>query len=315
MSSSSTWDVGSRSGLVSIGTHNLHLRAAGSDGKPGEPVAIIIQGLASCASSWAAVVRLLNAHIRVYSYDRSGFGESELSPLLPTTTNIVHELGLLLQSADIKPPYIFVAHSWGAILIREYIALGKEDEIAGIVFVEPNQEKTLELSDWRPFMRWVISNNVKPNEALMLEYRRRLTNREWRTYQEDEVKVQQTGQGEAEFKQYAESFPLLASKKQLDRETPLLSGKPVCIVKGNNVQDFRLLYDVVELKLGGDEDAKLEHFRKFVEGFDRMDWELQTEMQKLSWHSHVIHADKSGHNIQLTQPELIVEAVTWVAKK
>lgn len=65
MDQTSSWNVGQRNGLVSIGEHALWLQAAGPDRVPGDPVVIIITGLASCAASWAAVIRLLSTVIRV----------------------------------------------------------------------------------------------------------------------------------------------------------------------------------------------------------------------------------------------------------
>ena len=77
------WNIGNKSGLVDVGTARLFVQVCGPDRKPDEPLVVIIQGMGSCASSWAAVTRLLQPYIRVLIYDRAGLGKSETSRLRP----------------------------------------------------------------------------------------------------------------------------------------------------------------------------------------------------------------------------------------
>lgn len=51
----SNWNTGIKSGLVALPGHNISFYASGADRSPGEPAVIIIPGLASSITGWAAV--------------------------------------------------------------------------------------------------------------------------------------------------------------------------------------------------------------------------------------------------------------------
>jgi len=307
------WLTGEKAGFVSIGTHNLHLQAAGPDRAPDQPVAIIIQGLASPVSAWAAVSRLLAPSLRVYRYDRSGFGQSDPSPLPPTSTNIALELDQLLQNADIKPPYILIAHSWGGILSREFLARRKEGDVVGVVFVDANQERTLEVLDWRSIFQWLSAAKVDFQKVTEIEKRQKLTHEEWKQYQADTSDPKNQSQGEAESAEYVASFPILAEKKQLHRKPPFLGKFLVSVVKGENGRDLRKLYGAAVEKAVGTHEERI-RFREFLSTFDETDRGLQTELRDLSTRSRFVGASRSGHDVQLTQPEIIVEEVKLIAR-
>jgi len=307
------WNTGHRSGRVSIGTHCLHLKAAGPDRHSGQVAVIIIQGLASTASAWATVQRLVSDSFRVYSYDRSGFGESDPSTYPPTSQNIATELKDLLKRADIAPPYVLVAHSWGGILSREFVALCKEGDIAGVVFIESNQERTLEILDWRPLSMWAMDSGIDFFETTGLNKNHQMTDLEWKNFREDMNDEKNEKQVAAEWAEYAESFGVLAAKHQLHRTPPLLRDVPVSIIRGKNVEYLRKMYDaVVEKGHGSDEERA--RFKDFLDTFDEKDYELQSELRSLSGTSRYVEALQSGHDVQFTEPGLIVEQVEWVAQ-
>ncbi|KAJ5041260.1 uncharacterized protein L3040_005808 [Drepanopeziza brunnea f. sp. 'multigermtubi'] len=322
MNATSSWEVGSRSGLVSIGTHSLWLQAAGPKREPGDPAVVIITGLASCAASWAAVVRLLGAHMRVYVYDRSGLGRSEPSALLPTLSNICAELGALLRAAGVGPPYIIVGHSrrwltcllgfwWGGILSRKFI-VGREAEVAGMVFVEANQEQTLVRLDWRPICHWFVKNEIDIQKVLGFPARSKLTAAEWEQYQVDEAASYANGQAAAEHAQYADSLRELGTHRQLFRRPPYLAS-PVAVVIGSNAKDLRKLYDAVVAKNHAAPEPELERqYRAFLDIFGRIDGLLQSEIASLGAKSRVCQSLGGGHDVQLTDPGLIVDVVRWV---
>jgi pimeloyl-ACP methyl ester carboxylesterase len=297
------------SSLVSIGTHNIHLQAAGLPRQPGEPVVIIIQGLAQTAASWAAVARLLSSRIRVYRYDRSGFGKSETASYPPTSTNIVRELDLLLQAAGVGGPYVLVAHSWGGILAREFIAMSKET-VVGCLFVEANQEHTLERLDWRLMASWVREAEIDVANIARLEGDHQMTEEEWNQYVED-LPGPGHRQAEAESDEYAPSFKILAEKEQLHRDPPFMGNFPVAILKGQNGRELNKLYNAV-LEIGYGTQAQRAFFRAWLDTFDDEDRALQLELTSLSEVYQFDPATLSGHNVHLTEPELVVEKAIWV---
>lgn len=296
-------------GLVSIGTHRLHLKVSGPVRPANAPVAVILQGLSANVSSWAAVSRLLSPHIRTYTYSRSGFAPSEPSSRPPTSGNIALELELLLRAAGVEPPYILVAHSWGGVLARGFIARWKQEDIVGVVFVEANQKRTLEVLDWRPFNLWCGAAGVDFMKVLELEKKRKLSDQEWGALLRDMRDERNKKQGEKEWNEYEGSFEDL--KKKIG---PPVLKYPISIVKGQNGRALKKLYTaVIEGGYGTGEDRQ--KHEEFLRTFDEKDFELQSELRKLSSNSRLVVAENSGHDVQLTDPEVIVEEVRWILEQ
>jgi pimeloyl-ACP methyl ester carboxylesterase len=305
------WKIGEQSGLVDIGTHKLWLQASGPDRKDNCPVVIIIQGLASSARGWAAVHRLLTHTIRVFSYERSGYAESEASPDPPTSTIIAQELDLLLKSAGIEPPYILVAHSWGGILSREFLALRPPD-VVGMVLVEANQEHTLEILDWRQPALAVMQVGVDGISATGLAHTNKLRPEEWQTYRAILSTSKFQEQAALEFAEYAKSFPILGAKAQLHRDPPLLGQLPVFVVKGDNRADLEKMF-TAGVALGNGNATERAAYLEILRTWDVKDRGLQSRALSLSSTHRYSEAKKgAGHNVQLTHPESIVDAVEWV---
>jgi len=217
----------------------------------------------------------------------------------------------MLQAANIKPPYILIAHSWGGIVAREFFARRKEGEVVGAVFVEANQERTLRILDWRPFFLWCAGAGVDFMKVSGLETSKKLDDEEWRLYLEDMGREQNKRQGEKEWGEYEGSFETLTKKGQLDTTEPLLRNAAVSVIKGKNGDLLRRLFDAV-LKIGSGSEDEREKFKEFLRTFDEKDLELQSEIRQLSSNTRFVEARNSGHDVQLTEPEVIVEEIKWV---
>ncbi|RDW57170.1 hypothetical protein BP6252_13818 [Coleophoma cylindrospora] len=308
------WSRGEQSGLVSIGTHNLRLNSYGPDRKPGEPVVICIPGLASSIQAWAAVTRLLKPHIRSYTYDRSGFGGSDLSPLPPTSTNIAQELSLLLQKAPIAPPYIFVAHSWGGILIREFLHLQPDPaSIASLVLLDSNHDHMAKLIDWRTPALWSMAANLDFTTLSAYAEPHGLTPTEWDIYQADLASDKHNAQADKEREQYSPSFPVIEAKGQLQRgeeEGPLLGDSPVSIVVAPQHIGFQQIYDAGLAKGNGTEEERA-IVSKMLATWKETHERLQGELTALSKRTRVRPVG-CQHDIHLLEPEAVVEEVLWV---
>ncbi len=117
--------------LVSIGDIRLHLNSAGS----GAPTVVLDAALAGSSLSWSETQPRLAELTRVVSYDRAGFGWSDPSAAPRSVENMVEELGRLLTSAGIAPPYVLVGHSYGG-WIAQLFASRHREQVAGLVLVD-----------------------------------------------------------------------------------------------------------------------------------------------------------------------------------
>jgi pimeloyl-ACP methyl ester carboxylesterase len=102
--------------LVDIGSHRLHLWCRGT----GSPVVGLEAGGAGNVLEWSRVQPDVAKTTRVCSYDRAGFGWSDLGPNPRSAAQIVVELHALLQAAHVPGPYVLTAHSIGGLYVRLY---------------------------------------------------------------------------------------------------------------------------------------------------------------------------------------------------
>lgn len=101
----------------------------------GSPAVILDGGMGVPALGWLLVHPGVARFSRVCSYDRAGYGWSEVGPKPRTSLQIAKELKVLLDSSGEKGPYILVGHSFGGYNVRMFIALYPSD-VAGIVLVD-----------------------------------------------------------------------------------------------------------------------------------------------------------------------------------
>ena len=120
--------------LVDIGGWRLHIDCRG-ESKPGEPTVILEAGIGDFSSEWSLVQPGVARFARVCSYDRADEGWSDIGPHPRTFQQLVYELHTLLKAADVRPPYLLVAHSYGAWVVRFY-RMKYPAEIEGMVLIE-----------------------------------------------------------------------------------------------------------------------------------------------------------------------------------
>ena len=118
--------------LTSVGGHRLHVRCEGA----GSPTVVLEAGIAASSLTWSRVQPAIARETRVCSYDRAGLAWSERASTPRSIDALVREVRVLLTTAAGAPPYVLVAHSFGALVIRAF-ARAHPDEVAGLVFVDP----------------------------------------------------------------------------------------------------------------------------------------------------------------------------------
>jgi pimeloyl-ACP methyl ester carboxylesterase len=119
---------------IDVGGYNLYFRIIPGQG----PVILLEAGGAMDSTQWSALAPLLSRETgaTVISYDRAGFGKSDL----PETAYDLHEdteaLWRGLRQLGLDRDLVLVGHSYGGFLIR-YEAAAHRDAVKGLVFIDP----------------------------------------------------------------------------------------------------------------------------------------------------------------------------------
>jgi pimeloyl-ACP methyl ester carboxylesterase len=123
--------------LVDVGGYRLHLNCTGNI----SPTVVLIAGAGDFSFDWGLVQADVTRFARVCSYDRAGFAWSDPGPTPNTMRQEAYELHALLRAAGIKGPYVLVGHSIGGLIARIY-AEHYATEVSGIVLVDATHEDT-----------------------------------------------------------------------------------------------------------------------------------------------------------------------------
>ena len=110
----------------------LNLYCTGS----GSPTVVLDLGFGAPLLSWGYVQPAVALTTRVCSYERAGYGFSDIGPIPRTTDAIVDDLHRLLTVAQIAPPYVIVGHSMAG-LDAQLFADRYPSEVAGMVLIDP----------------------------------------------------------------------------------------------------------------------------------------------------------------------------------
>ena len=119
--------------LIEIDGHRMHITRRG-EGKP-TIVMTCGSGAPSAFTEYCLIEPKLSKITRTSLYERPGYGWSEKASTPRNTEQIVKDLHRLLREAGETPPYLFVAHSLGAmealLFTHQY-----PNEVEGIVLID-----------------------------------------------------------------------------------------------------------------------------------------------------------------------------------
>ncbi|WP_169578118.1 alpha/beta fold hydrolase [Salinimicrobium xinjiangense] len=126
-----------QSDFIDINSHQMNVETAGLDARePGEPVIIFESPSGGTVKDWDSIFYKAASIAPVIRYDRSGLGKSEWNGKKPSPENIAVHLLELLETMEIKPPYVLVGHSWGTQLVRHFAYLYPE-KTGGLILLDP----------------------------------------------------------------------------------------------------------------------------------------------------------------------------------
>lgn len=110
------------------------IRTVRAGNGPG-PLIVFEAGMSAPAACWAHTQRELSTHARTLSYDRAGYGGSDVDPADRTLERLTDDLTGVLDAIGDRGPVVLVGHSWGGPIIRTF-ADRHPQRVAGLVFVD-----------------------------------------------------------------------------------------------------------------------------------------------------------------------------------
>lgn len=120
---------------IDIGGYRLHLDCLGQ----GRPTIVVSPGIGVWSVQWSKIQKALARDNRVCTYDRGGYGWSDLSQSSATAANAAEQLYLVLDKAGELPPYVLVGESYGGYVVRLFVASHRK-ETGAAVLVESAHE-------------------------------------------------------------------------------------------------------------------------------------------------------------------------------
>ncbi len=113
--------------MIAVNAVPLHVRIEGQ----GSPTVVFESGVAASSVNWTRVQNAVAQFTTTMSYDRAGYAWSGSCPNDLTATEMAEMLREALTLAGLKPPFVLVGHSFGALLVRIYADLWP-NEVAGL---------------------------------------------------------------------------------------------------------------------------------------------------------------------------------------
>lgn len=300
--------------MIDVGGWRLHLNCTGPQSSS-QPTVILEAGVGDFSVEWSLVQPGIAKSARVCSYDRAGDGWSDLGPHPRTFRQLVYELHTMLERAHIAPPYVLVGHSFGGWVIRTY-QLTYPGEVAAMVLVEAGGDNPIRLA---PDGREVHASDLdrgRPVPAVK-------TSGPLREADIPPVALEQMKVGLAGAVATANAPPRnkLPLEAQQMRTWALGQVKHVAAaVNGFEHEELTLLrtsreagaypygdMPLIVLLRGKSEEDGPDSKRHAAEHFAALDG-----VAKMSRAGKLIVARKSGHHIQIDEPELVIDAVMRV---
>jgi len=277
--------------LVDVGGYKMHINCTGQ----GSPTVILEAGMGYYSLFWANVQPEVARFTRVCSYDRAGYGWSELGPHPRTANAEMEELHTLLVNANVQGPYVLVGHSLGGMLVRVY-AHNYSGEVVGMVLVDSYHEE-------RPIRNPELT---KLNQDAAGQFR---------------IFALLSSTGIMALAPHTIPNPGLPDDayEQLQAITATTGYFEMFLAESNAVEESSAEVRALKITRFGNmplivlSAGRQETIASLSAAENQHLWEemqsQQSELAALSSDSKQIIAEQSGHFIQLDQPELVIDAI------
>lgn len=118
--------------LVEIESGSVNALSIGK----GKYTIIFEAGFGSDMMHWRKVAPAISQKNTIFAYSRLGSGKSSKPEKARQLFEAIGDFEAVVAAEDLKPPFIMVSHSFGAMIARGY-AEKHPDNVAGMIFVDP----------------------------------------------------------------------------------------------------------------------------------------------------------------------------------
>ena len=276
--------------MVTSHDRQIHVHCEGS----GQVAVFLIAGINEFSLQWSQVKPLLARETKTCAYDRAGLGWSELGRHDPTIENAVKDMREVVHSVGESTPIVLVGHSYGALIARLY-AQRYPSNVKAIVLLDPASEDMPERIAGYADVLDVVSAQFRSLSRLA-------------SFGLIALSLENIPSGLLQGEAIAQYRTVLATGsffKAASAETSEMINN--LRVMKNIGQGVPLEIPVVIISRGlADPIPGLPESSS--RSLEKIWLELQTDLVVKMNAKHII-AEKSGHSIQLTEPELVFDAI------
>ncbi|KAM0236620.1 hypothetical protein ACHAP5_009306 [Fusarium lateritium] len=296
--------------LVDLGSYKLEMTIHGPPRRAHNPMVVIIPDIGSSIKEWTAVTRVLADSTSVLNYERAGYGQSEPAPESDSRSaeEIAMELHTLLKIVKVAPPYIIICHSYGGVILQEFMKLRNLAQFKGFVFVNANTGDT-PLTFLSPHVQ-ALQQEVNTLELCYGECHR-LSDTEWNVVSKEEARPGHQAAAAREIAGYPTHENYHSIKKQLSFEKHELGRVPLVVLHADSAVDLSKIHNEGS-RFGKGTNADLGEIHLLLHQSYENEGRMQRMLLDLSERSKFQHVTGSGPRIQLTAPESVADAVVWI---
>lgn len=274
---------------------------------------VIEMGLGSCIGEWAHIAQNLSSQYTVLLYERAGIDLSDRSKLDRTPKNIAVELHELLQQLPHKNEVILIAHSQGGLYAQQFARL-YPDMVKGLILLDPlsaSDRQFCELLSKEEYRKSGVdkSSNLKMMRVLAKLHLggalKKIMKKAPPFYYYDKFEKEAADNilnaltKESYYKTLLDEYSL----SHMETSTAVLktnTGFPdIPLILITHDSDMAI---IESMQFGRNK-------REFAASVEDIWQGIMMEYLTFSKKSCLIRAEKSGHFIHLTEPELINEGI------